>query len=290
MAHFVLVHGAWHGGWCWEHVAPLLRAAGHRVSAPDLAGMGDDRTPFAADVLAQWAGQVASIASAGEPAILVGHSRGGIVISEAAEVAPQAVRRLVYLTAFLLPAGESLQANVEKAGPGTGPEMIIDGARGTCTVSAGTERGIFYHRCSDAVARAAIEKLCPEPLEPLARGLRITPQRFGSVPRAYIEALDDQAIRIGHQRSMQAVLPCSPVVSLDSRSLAVLFRARRAVRGTAATGVTRAQPACMVALPRRSLKRQPSAVRTKVSLQVPMMGAPVLRPLPETSSSFASAR
>jgi len=216
MAHFVLVHGAWHGGWCWERIVPLLTAAGHRVSAPDLAGMGSDRTPFTEDVLEQWSSQVASLAGSEGPAILVGHSRGGIVISEAAERAPGAVQQLVYLTAFLLPAGESLQANVEKAGPGTGPEMIIDGERGTCTVKPGSERGIFYNRCSDADTRAAVARLCPEPLEPLARGLRITPQRFGRVPRAYIEALDDQAIRIGHQRAMQAVLPCAKVVSIDS--------------------------------------------------------------------------
>jgi pimeloyl-ACP methyl ester carboxylesterase len=216
MAHFILVHGAWHGGWCWERVAPALRAAGHRVSAPDLAGMGNDQTPFESDVLAQWARQIAAAAALDAPAILVGHSRGGIVISEAAELAPESVRRLVYLTAFLLPQGQSLQANVEQAGPGTGPEMIIDGERGVCTVRSGTERGVFYQLCSEVDSRAAIARLCPEPLEPLARGLRITAAGFGSVPRAYIEALDDQALRIAHQRAMRAALPCEPVVSIDS--------------------------------------------------------------------------
>jgi pimeloyl-ACP methyl ester carboxylesterase len=86
MARFVLVHGAWHGGWCWERIVPLLGAAGHEVLAPDLPGLGADRTPFAADVLAQWADFVAGLVrGAAEPAVLVGHSRGGLVISEAAE-------------------------------------------------------------------------------------------------------------------------------------------------------------------------------------------------------------
>ena len=47
MAVFALVHGAWHGGWCWEEVTPLLEAAGHRAYAPDLPGLGEDRTPLA---------------------------------------------------------------------------------------------------------------------------------------------------------------------------------------------------------------------------------------------------
>jgi pimeloyl-ACP methyl ester carboxylesterase len=47
MATFVLVHGAWHGGWCWHKIVPLLEAKGHRVLAPDLPGLGEDHTPLA---------------------------------------------------------------------------------------------------------------------------------------------------------------------------------------------------------------------------------------------------
>src|SRR4051812_38188961 len=55
MATFILVHGAWHGGWCWERLAPLLTAAGHRVLAPDLPGMGADRRQLGDDPLGEWA-------------------------------------------------------------------------------------------------------------------------------------------------------------------------------------------------------------------------------------------
>ena len=117
MARFVLVHGAWHGGWCWERIAPLLGAAGHEVLAPDLPGMGADRTPFAADVLAQWADFVAGLVrGAAEPAVLVGHSRGGLVISEAAERAPDQIRVLVYLAALLLPVGTTSRQTLNADG------------------------------------------------------------------------------------------------------------------------------------------------------------------------------
>ena len=53
MTTFVLIHGAWHGGWCWEKVAPLLEARGHRVLAPDLPGHGANRTPLSAAIASQ---------------------------------------------------------------------------------------------------------------------------------------------------------------------------------------------------------------------------------------------
>jgi pimeloyl-ACP methyl ester carboxylesterase len=169
------------------------------------------------DVLGQWADSVAAeVAAASAPVILVGHSRGGLVISEVAERVGPKIARLVYLTAFLLPGGVSLMANVMSRGEGTGPALVIDEASGTCTVQPGTQRAVFYHLCPEADVAAAIDRLCPEPLEPLVRGLRVTEERFGVVPRAYVEAAHDQAITLDHQRAMQALFPCSPVLHLES--------------------------------------------------------------------------
>jgi pimeloyl-ACP methyl ester carboxylesterase len=115
MATFVLVHGAFHGGWCWYKIVPLLEAKGHRVLAPDLPGLGDDHTPLADLSLAAWTDSVAAkLHVLGTPVILVGHSRGGIVISEVAERVPEHVSALVYLTAFLVSDGESLQSHFQK--------------------------------------------------------------------------------------------------------------------------------------------------------------------------------
>jgi pimeloyl-ACP methyl ester carboxylesterase len=62
MSTFVLVHGAWHGAWCWYKVVPRLRQAGHEVIAPDLPSLGRDRTPVA-EILARPVGQTASARS-----------------------------------------------------------------------------------------------------------------------------------------------------------------------------------------------------------------------------------
>src|SRR6185295_5208657 len=107
MSTYLLIHGAWHGAWCWYKVAPRLETLGHKVIAPDLPSLGTDKTPVNRVSLALWRDHVSAIIDATpEPVILVGHSRGGIVISEVAEHRPDRIRTLVYLTAFLVRAGE----------------------------------------------------------------------------------------------------------------------------------------------------------------------------------------
>lgn len=218
MATFILVHGAWHGGWCWERLTPLLTAAGHTVLAPDLPGMGADQRTPCEDPLGEWADFIADLASAAEaPVILVGHSRGGIVISEAAERVPDRIARLVYLTAFLLQPGESLAAVAERhpeAGPGAAIRPSDDPLRLILDLEQASP--IFYNLTTESDARAAADRLTPEPLAALTMPLRITAERFGRVPRAYIEAVHDRAISLEMQREMQAALPCSPVITLET--------------------------------------------------------------------------
>jgi pimeloyl-ACP methyl ester carboxylesterase len=218
MATFILIHGAWHGGWCWERLTPLLTAAGHQVLAPDLPGMGADTRELGSDPLCEWADFVADLASEAEtPVILVGHSRGGLVISEAAERVPERIDRLVYLTAFLLERGQSLM-DVVAGHTEVGPDAAIRTAEDPSRLVVDPDLGIpiFYSRCSDADARAAASRLTPEPLAALTTPLEISAERFGRVPRAYIEAAEDRAISLDMQRGMQAALPCDPVITLAS--------------------------------------------------------------------------
>lgn len=218
MATFILIHGAWHGGWCWERLAPLLEAGGHHVLAPDLPGMGADRRKLGADPLAEWADFTAELVSKAEaPVLLVGHSRGGLVISEAAERVPERIARLVYLTAFLLKPGESL-SDVSGRHPEVGPGPAIRPADDPAYLALDLELAtpIFYGLTPEADARAAAGRLTPEPVAALTRPLLITAERFGRVPRAYIEAVHDRAISLEMQREMQADLPCDPVIALQS--------------------------------------------------------------------------
>ena len=85
MSHFVLVHGAWHGAWCWSRVVPLLEELGHSADAIDLPGHGDDPTPRASVGIGDYVRATGEALAKGPlPAVLVGHSMGGLLISSAA--------------------------------------------------------------------------------------------------------------------------------------------------------------------------------------------------------------
>ena len=101
---FVLIHGAWHGGWCWKRLTPLLRAAGHGVYAPSLTGMGERKHLARPDItLEDHIQDVAQLLEMEDldDVTLVGHSYGGMVVTGAADRAPQRIGKLVYLDAFV---------------------------------------------------------------------------------------------------------------------------------------------------------------------------------------------
>ena len=96
MSTFVLVHGAWHGGWCWYRIAARLEAAGHTVFAPDMPGHGTDRTPIEEVMMDAIVAKIGGcIDAAQESVILAGHSYGGAVITQTAERYAATVSRLV---------------------------------------------------------------------------------------------------------------------------------------------------------------------------------------------------
>jgi pimeloyl-ACP methyl ester carboxylesterase len=218
MSTYIFVHGAWHGGWCWYKVVPLLERAGYTVLAPDLPSLGKDKTPVSEVSLTLWAEHVCHLLDAQpEPAVLVGHSRGGIVISEAAERRPDKVKTLVYLSAFLLRNGESL---LQLAGQDTSSlvvqNLVVADDQRSCIVREEALRDAFYGDCSDE--DVALAKLClaPEPMAPMATPVSITEANFGRVPRVYIECLHDRAIPPALQKQMYTATPCQKVISMDT--------------------------------------------------------------------------
>jgi pimeloyl-ACP methyl ester carboxylesterase len=110
VATFVLVHGAWHGGWCWRDVAATLRADGHTVHAPTLSGVAE-RAALAPHVgLSTHVTELEHLLAFEDlhDAVLVGHSYAGLVISGVAARAHARLSRLVYLDAFVVDAGQSV--------------------------------------------------------------------------------------------------------------------------------------------------------------------------------------
>lgn len=216
MATFVLITGAFHGAWMWEKLTPLLEGAGHNVIAPDLPGMGADTSIAAADItLDHWGEAVADVVRrAADPVILAGHSRGGLVIGEAAERVAERLAGLIYITALVVPPGKSVR---ELVGADINAEARAPGLdRGVAAIGSEVAIPMFYNRCTTEDAAWAAAQLCPEPMLPMATPAKVTWERWGRVPRAFIECGDDRTLSIERQHILQAAAPCDPVIRLDT--------------------------------------------------------------------------
>ncbi|HLJ32918.1 MAG TPA: alpha/beta fold hydrolase [Ktedonobacteraceae bacterium] len=111
MATFVLVHGAWHGGWCWQKVIPFIEEAGHEVYAPTLTGMAERASELSPEIgldthIQDIVGELVEKNLHG--VILVGHSYGAIVITGVVDQVPERIAHLVYLDTFVPRNGESM--------------------------------------------------------------------------------------------------------------------------------------------------------------------------------------
>lgn len=218
MATYVLVHGAWHGGWCWDEIVPLLEAEGHAVEAVDLPG--HDVKPASAEgmTLEAYGKHVAvRVEAAGGPVVLVGHSMGGMAITQAAEYVPERIAALVYVCAFLPGPGQSLlQLADNDPDAQVLPNLAVDEELGLCNVFPSARVSVFYGECDTGKAAAAAERLGPESLAAFEAPAAITEERAGSVRRIYIECLRDRAISVGKQREMYGARPCERVETIDT--------------------------------------------------------------------------
>ena len=203
MARFILVHGAMHGGWCWERIVPLLQAAGHEVAVIDLPGSDGVDPPESVNMTRYTDALVKLLDGEAEPVILVGHSLGGMAVSAAAERRPDKVARLVYLAALLPRDGESagsLMENNEDQSVISGFQFAADGH--SFRMDPMLSPGIFYNHCDPSVAAAASARLSPQPIAVLAEPVRLTAERFGRIPKSYIATTDDHAVQYPFQRWM----------------------------------------------------------------------------------------
>lgn len=216
MGTFLFVHGSWHGGWCWEKLAPLIERAGHVVRTPDLPGHGSDPTALGEVTLESYAQRIgAELLSLDQPAILVGHSMGGAVISEVAEAHPDRVRILVYLAGFLLRDGQSvLDAASTDVDSVLMPSLKWAEDGQSASLTPDDARAAFHGHCTQSDAVAAAARLCPEPIAPVATPVRLTEERFGRTPRIYIRCTEDRAVSPSLQHRLCEASPCERVESL----------------------------------------------------------------------------
>ncbi|HEY5427716.1 MAG TPA: alpha/beta fold hydrolase [Solirubrobacteraceae bacterium] len=225
MARFLLVHGAMGGAWVWERVSAGLQAAGHETRAIDLPGQGADTTPLAEITLDRYADAVGAALDElpGRP-LLVGHSMGGIVITQAAGGRPGVAERLaglVYVTAFLPQPGQSLLELTqlpEAAGDSVQANIVVAGDPPVATMPPAAAPEALYHCASEEQLAWAMPQRGSQPVIPFTQPF--TPgantAAFDALPRAYVTCLQDRAIKPALQRRMFTAAGCDPVIEIDT--------------------------------------------------------------------------
>jgi pimeloyl-ACP methyl ester carboxylesterase len=186
MTTFVLVHGAWHGGWCWSAVATRLRAAGHRVYTPTLTGLGERAHLFSGAInLTTHITDVVNVMDYEDltDVVLCGHSYGGCVISGVAERAFDRIAALVFLDAFIPDDGQGM-ADVTSSGLN---ERLLRGAAqnggvGIPPIPAAAFRTREEH-CAYVDA-----KCVPQPIGTFLEKLTLTGARERVARKTYIRA------------------------------------------------------------------------------------------------------
>ncbi len=219
MSTYVLIHGAWNGGWCWDKVVTLLKQAGHKAIVLDLPGRAGDTTPLKEITLDSYVKKVCNIINfQDEEVILVGHSMGGITVTHAAEKCSDNLKALVYISGYLLQNGQSIWdvTKIDKQGL-VWPNAYANQEEGFLEIKKDAPvKNMFYGDCSDEDFERAKAMLVVEPLNPFVTPTSTTIENFGRIPRIYIECLLDKAITPFLQKEMYTALPCRKVISMNT--------------------------------------------------------------------------
>ena len=212
----VLVHGAWHGPWCWDQLVPELQARGLAVATVDLPSSGPDLTALG-DLDDDVAAVTAVLDAVPGRKILLGHSYGGLPITEAA-AGRDDVAHLVYVCAFLLDAGVSL---IDAAGgrPVSWWRLSEDGT----SMTADRPEEVFYSDCTPEAAAAAVAQLHPQSLASVRQPLRAA--AWETIASTYVVADRDPELPRFVQEGM-ATGRASRMVHIDAGHSPFLSRPR----------------------------------------------------------------
>lgn len=202
MANFVLVHGAWHGAWCWSRVLPILRTDGHTASAVTLTGVGERAHLLSREITLQThINDVVNLIEAEElqDVVLVGHSYAGMVVTEAADrlvaTQPNRLRHLVYLDASVPKPGEAWG---DKHPEATRSARIAAAAAHPLNALMPPDASVFGLEGADAAW--VNRRQTPHPFGPYTDAVQFDMARLGALPRTFIDCVNPPLATINASR------------------------------------------------------------------------------------------
>jgi len=210
----ILVHGAWGNASGWARVAMRLEKAGHTVQALDLPGHG--RSPVAPESvgMAEYVAHVRAALESGPPALLVGHSMGGIVVAQVADQVPAQVTGCVFVAALLPRDGDSLLSLIRtQEGTGIAPYVRLGPVAGV-TVLDPSAAEVLFPEASARDQAAAMAAMSPQS-NAAQKDAAVIGAGLARVPKAYVLCTQDRVVTPGLQRRMLAATPCEAVFDMD---------------------------------------------------------------------------
>jgi pimeloyl-ACP methyl ester carboxylesterase len=218
MKTFILIHGSWHSAWNWHRVIPILEKRGHKVIAIDLPGMGRDKTPIHEVKMKSTVEKICTLIDSIEgKIILVGHSKNGIMISQAAEYRSEKIEKLVYLAAYLVPNGKTQREySIQDTNGVLKPYVTFHESIAATTLQHEIYKEGLYHDCDEHITELAKLLLSHEPVESGITPLQLTNEHYGTVPRFYIECTEDKAVTPFIQQKMYTEMPCEKVYTMNT--------------------------------------------------------------------------
>jgi pimeloyl-ACP methyl ester carboxylesterase len=217
----VLLHGAFQNGdSTWRKVKPELEAQGHKVIVIDLPGRNGDGVDLKTLTAETYRDTVlTAISSETAPVVLVGHSFGGITISNVAEAAPDKIKALVYLSAYLPQDGQSLMtlANTDRdsylAIPGN---LVLSADYSVASIKDDQKAAIFANDAIEEDRDEIVQSLIPEAGAPQGMPVKLTSANFGRVPKFYIETTQDHCVSPYLQEQMISQTDLVQVTKIDA--------------------------------------------------------------------------
>ena len=206
---FVIVPGAWSAPYAWDNVKASLEKNGNKVVVVQLPGHGSDQTPPQNLTIDVYRDKVIStIDSVGGKVILVGHSLGGVIISEVAEKVPSQIEKLVYVAAFVPLTGQSLfDLASTDATSVLGANLRPSADNLTVDIVHDQIINGFIQDGTVAEQSLLLTNYRVEPFIPLTNKVTLTTANYGSVPKVYIKTLLDHAVTPTLQKRMLAATP-----------------------------------------------------------------------------------
>jgi pimeloyl-ACP methyl ester carboxylesterase len=197
LALFVLVHGSWHDGTCWNAAIPHLERKGHKTFAPTIAGHGKgvDKNVDHSQCTKSIVDYV--VERSLEGLVLVGHSFGGTIISKVAEAIPDRIKRIVFLSGFVVRDGLSLLDEIPPHHASLFKQLAMESSDGSVTLPFPIWRDAFVNDADLGLAKWTYEQLSPEPFQPIKDKLDLKKFYSLDIPKSYINCTEDTALPPG---------------------------------------------------------------------------------------------